>query len=85
MRGRTTSYLLVWHRGRVVEEPLTRDGAGSDKASLPVAHLRGLPARAEVLYPVGNGAEVSWEAPRGELTVELPGAPAACLVALRTA
>ncbi|MGC8628055.1 MAG: alpha-galactosidase [Acidimicrobiales bacterium] len=84
MRGQRTTYVLVWYRGRVVEGPPVRDGAGPGKVTLAVAHLSGLPARAEVLYPVAQGAEVAWEAQRGELTVELPGAPSACLVALTT-
>jgi alpha-galactosidase len=66
----------------------TGAGAGAGSAdqrgvTLPVPHLRGQPATAEVLYPVGPaGAAVAWDAAAGVLSVELPRVPSACLIRL---
>ena len=83
LRSLNTTYLLVWHRGLVVEAPAGGHRPDPGQVALPVAHLRGLPARARVLYPVQSRAEVTWEASRGELLVALPASPAACLITLQ--
>jgi hypothetical protein len=81
MRTATAAYLVAWRRGSVADPPAAGAGA-SDPAgqSLRVDWLRGRPAVAEVLYPRSGRPPVSWEPERGELSVMLPDAPAACLV-----
>jgi alpha-galactosidase len=85
MRAGSASYVVVWHRGHI------GDGPGADSASasagpvemaVPVAHLRGAHAAAEVLYPVLGGGAVDWRSSTGHLTVTLPSAPSACLIGL---
>jgi alpha-galactosidase len=71
MRAPTATYLLVWHRDGDLAE-----------VTLPVPHLRGTAVAPEVLYPRGGHDPVGWNPGRGELTVALPGTPAACLVRL---
>jgi alpha-galactosidase len=71
MRAPDATYLIVWHR----------DG-GPAEITLPVAHLRGKAATAEVLYPRDGQHPVSWDPDRGGLTAALPDTPAACLVRL---
>jgi alpha-galactosidase len=85
MRARSGSYLVVWHRGHIGNEPGTDGRAGLSgpaEMALPVAHMRGAHAVAEVLYPVMGGAVVDWSSSTGELTVTLPNAPSACLIGL---
>ncbi len=73
LRAPGTTYLVTWRR----------PPGGPDRAEVPVPHLRGQPSRAEVLYPAGGPARVSWDQAGGVLTARLPEAPAACLVRLR--
>jgi hypothetical protein len=47
-----------------------------------VPFLRGRPAVPDVLYPRAGRPPVRWDQARGELTVALPAAPAACLIRL---
>jgi alpha-galactosidase len=85
MRARSGSYLVVWHRGYIGNEPQTggRVGpSGRAEMALPVPRLRGTRAVGEVLYPVGGGAAVDWSSSTGDLTVTLPNAPSACLIRL---
>jgi alpha-galactosidase len=85
MRARSGTYLVVWHRGHMGNEPGTDGRAGPSgpaEMALPVAHMRGAHAVAEVLYPVLGGAVVDWSSSTGELTVTLPNAPSACLIGL---
>ena len=85
MRARSGSYLVVWHRGHIGSEPRT-DGraspSGPAEMALPVDHMRGAHAAAEVLYPVGGRATADWASSTGDLTVTLPNAPSACLIRL---
>jgi hypothetical protein len=74
LRTRERSYLLVWHRGPDAGDP--------GQVTLPVPHLRGGPAQAEVLFGAG---QVQWWPASGELTVRLAPAPAACLIRLTPA
>jgi alpha-galactosidase len=71
MRAAAVSYLTVWHRG---PDPAA--------VTLPVPHLRGRRVGASVLYPDPSPALVSWDDAAGELTVTLPGSPAACVLRL---
>jgi hypothetical protein len=50
--------------------------------TLPLPDLRCQPLVARVLYPPGPGVEASWDAMLGTLTVALPCAPSACVLAL---
>jgi alpha-galactosidase len=72
LRGADVSYAAVWHR----------DGAEDSSRTLSVPHLRGRTVTPQVLYPEGTADEVSWDADRGELSLRLPRATTACLVAL---
>jgi len=45
-------------------------------------HLRGKSAIPQVIFPESAGQEVSRDADRGELTLRLPRAATACLLAL---
>jgi alpha-galactosidase len=83
LRAPARTYLLVWHRGLVVEAPSGRNLSDPGEVALPIAHFHGLPVRAEVLYPRQGSAQATWEASRDELIVALPAPPAACLVMLR--
>jgi alpha-galactosidase len=67
------TYLLTWRR----------PPGGAERIEVPLPHLRGQPARAEVLYPGDGPARVSWDPAAGAVLVGLPDAPAACLVRLR--
>lgn len=70
LRTAERSYLLVWRR------------SGSDdqgQATLPVPHLRGGPAQAEVLFGAG---QAEWSPAAGALIVALDPAPGACLLRL---
>ncbi|NEB01019.1 glycoside hydrolase family 36 protein [Streptomyces sp. SID13726] len=73
LRGREATYVAVWRRERP-DAPASR--------ALPLPHLRGVRARAEVLQPVDAGAGVEWDAESGVLTVTLPRADTAVLVRL---
>lgn len=85
-----TAYLIVWRRGRLGSSPSTGADPDSPHAdpktlTLPVPHLRGAAAMPEVLYPRADRPAVShpaldWDSGSGELTVTLPGTPAACLI-----
>ncbi len=74
----------------MVRRPLLRVRAESDpsrtsdptEAMLPIPQLRGRPVTARIVYPVGTGAEVSWDAGVGTLTVSLPRTPSACVLSL---
>jgi alpha-galactosidase len=89
MRAPGASYLTVWHRGPVGSDDGTdgTDGSASpvtgtgDEAgiTLAVPHLRGRPVTAGVLYPSAGGAEASWDAAAGHLSVALPRVPSACV------
>ena len=73
LRAPAATYLVTWRR----------PPGGADSALVPLPHLRGHPVRAEVLYPAGGPARVSWDPAGGILTASLPAAPAACLIRLR--
>jgi len=85
MRAPAADYLVVWRRGPLPGPAGSRPRAGQAELALPIRHLLGQQAAAEVLYPARGQAGVRWDAPRGELTVALPGVPAACLVRLEPA
>ena len=51
---------------------------------LPIPHLRGRSARAEVLYPRSADGSARWNDESGELVVELPRAPQAVVIRLVT-
>jgi alpha-galactosidase len=82
MRVPSATYVVVWHRGPVGDGPGPGPGANAADIVLPVGHLRHLNVAAEILYPAPGDAAVTWSAPGGELTVALPRAPSACLIAL---
>jgi alpha-galactosidase len=88
MRTATAAYIVAWHRGRSAGLGLG-SGSGSGlgggvgdpaELALRVDCLTGRPATAEVLYPRADQPPASWDPGRGELSVVLPDAPAACLV-----
>ena len=94
MHAPTADYLLVWHRrtARDPADPRPRGGAGSasqrsgaepPEITLPLRHLLGRPAAAEVMYPSRGPTEAGWDASSGTLTVALPGIPSACLIRVR--
>jgi alpha-galactosidase len=83
MRATTASYVVVWNRGLLGSAPRTDRRAGSSgpaELAVPVAHMSGANATAEVLYPVLGGAAVDWSPSTAQLMVKLPSAPAACLI-----
>jgi alpha-galactosidase len=98
LRAPGVSYLTVWHRGplaaasgppgdRAMTGGTVRPGSTirpgePAEAILPVPHLHGQLLRAQTLYPVGVGADVSWDAESGALTVSLPRRPSACVISL---
>jgi len=84
MRARSASYVVVWHRGHLGIASRTdgRAGPSGPEVAIPVAHMRGAHAVAEVLYPVLGGAAVDWSSSTGQLTVKLPSPPSACLIGL---
>lgn len=85
MRAGSASYVVVWRRGHVGDGART-DGSsphsGALEMALPVAHMSGEQAAAQVLYPLRGGAAADWDASAGQLTVRLPNAPSACLIGL---
>jgi alpha-galactosidase len=81
MRGHAASYVLVWHRGRLGGS--SDDRAEHSATTLPVPHLRNSAASCKLAYPALGGAAIAWDDGRGELTVELPRTPTACLIELR--
>jgi alpha-galactosidase len=85
MRATSASYVIVWNRGPIGSAP-GRDrqpgSSGPAELAVPVAHMAGVRATAEVLYPVLGGAVVEWRFSTGQLIVKLPGAPSACLIGL---
>ena len=74
-RAPRVTLLTVWRRG-------PRQGTDTGQITLPVPYLRGTPVSARVLYPRDSGAEVSWEASPGMLTVTLARLPSACVLRL---
>ena len=92
LRAPDVSYLTVWHRGplgpasrRAGEATADSDpGRTSDltEAMFPIPPLRGRPLTARIVYPVGTGAEVRWDAGVGTLAVSLPRTPSACVLRL---
>ena len=92
LRAPGVSYLTVWHRGplgpasrRAGEATADSDpGRTSDltEAMFPIPPLRGQPLTARIVYPVGTGAEVRWDAGVGTLAVSLPRTPSACVLRL---
>jgi alpha-galactosidase len=89
MRAPSASYVVVWHRGHLGGGPGAESasdgasaGSGPAEMAIPVAHLRGAHAVAELLYPALGGGRVDWSSSMGELTVTLPGVPSACLIGL---
>jgi len=78
LRAPGVSHLTVWRRA-------SPPGADvGDQMTFPVPHLRGAQVTAAVLYPRHAGAEASWNAAAGTLTVTLPGLPSACVLRLKT-
>jgi alpha-galactosidase len=79
MRTEAAAYVAAWRRG-----PADGTGTSADpaKRALRVDRMRGRGATPEVLYPRAGRPPVSWDPERGELSVVLPDAPAACLVRL---
>ncbi len=76
MRSTAATYLVVWRRH--LGPGGTSDEAGPDEISLRIGgNASGSAAR--VLYPV-HGGRLEWEASSGELRVQLPRTPSACLV-----
>jgi alpha-galactosidase len=92
LRAPGVSYLTVWHRGSLSAASgppgdTTRTGdtvsvGDPAEAILPIPQLRGQPLTAKTLYPVGAGADVSWDAGSGALMVFLPRTPSACVISL---
>jgi len=88
MRTATAAYIVAWRRGRgaddgsATSEPAPIAAGDPAELALPVDCLRGQPVVPEVLYPRISRPQVSWDPRRGELSVGLPAAPAACLVRL---
>jgi alpha-galactosidase len=88
MRTATAAYIVAWRRGADGGAGAAARAATATSAddppeyALAVDFLRGRQASAEVLYPRARRPEVSWDARRGELSVRLPDAPAACLIRL---
>jgi alpha-galactosidase len=73
LRAPAATYLVTWRR----------PPGGASRIEVPLPHLRGQPSRAEVLYPAGGQAQVSWEQDASTVAVALPETPAACLIRLR--
>ncbi len=83
MRAPTATYVLAWHRSGPGEPDEGKADEGKAGVVLPLPHLAGRQVTAQVSYPSG-GADVSWDAGPGELTVTMGPPPAACLVQLTT-
>jgi alpha-galactosidase len=79
LRGQDRSYLVTWHRGEL-DQASGASPADPAELTLPVPHLRGSQATAEILFPGEPGSAARWNP--GHLTVTLPGTPSACLVRL---
>ena len=81
LRSPGASYLTIWRRGP--QPGVGADaGVGAGQVTLPVPYLRGARVTAEVLYPRNAGAQASWDAALGTLTVTLPRYPSACVLRL---
>ena len=80
LRTADVTYLAAWRRGRL-DGPADDEDAGV--ITLPVRHLAGAAARAEVLYPGGAGASAHWVRADGAVVVTLPRSPSACVIRLR--
>ena len=83
MRAPTATYVLAWHRSGLGEPDENETDEGEAGVVLPLPHLAGRQVTAQVSYPSG-GADVSWDAGPGELTVTMGPPPAACLIQLTT-
>jgi alpha-galactosidase len=82
MRSPASSYVLIWHRGRIGAPQV---GVGCEdrlRMTLPVPHLRDTCSAAEILYPALGFVEVAWDDERGDLTVDAARVPSACLIEL---
>jgi alpha-galactosidase len=77
LRAPGSTQLAVWRRGPAEAAQLAVE-------TMPVPHVRGLPAVPHVLYPRHQGAEASWDAVHGMLTVSLPDSPSACVLRIDT-
>lgn len=82
MQAGSASYVVVWHRKAVGDTLELREQAEAEKIVLPVTHLSDKELVAQVLYPQARDAGLEWSASSGELFVELPEIPSACLVRL---
>jgi len=78
LRAPESSQLAVWRRW-------PGQAGGPAAVTLPVPHLRGTAVIPRVLYPSRSGAEASWDATLGTLTVVLPDLPSACVLRLAPA
>ena len=78
LRASGVSHVTAWRRGA---QPGTDAG---HQATFPVPHLHGARVTVQVLYPRHAGAEASWDAATGRLTVTLPRLPSACVLRLET-
>jgi alpha-galactosidase len=74
MRAPAATYLTAWRRE-----------GGPGGLALSVPHLRGKAVTVEVLYPRDVQPAPCWDAGRGEVSIALPDAPAACLLRLAPA
>ena len=83
MRAPTATYVLAWHRNGLGEPDGDEADEGEAGVVLPLPHLAGRQVTAQVSYPRG-GADVSWDAGPGELSVTMGPPPAACLIQLTT-
>ena len=99
MRTASVTYLIVWHRGRfaglagpdpgtspaahAITDPAAIAPTDPARLAIPLAALRGNGIAAETLYPRAGRPRLSWHASLGELTVTLPGTPAACLIRIK--
>ncbi|HXW78751.1 MAG TPA: glycoside hydrolase family 36 protein, partial [Acidimicrobiales bacterium] len=88
MRSPAATYVTVWRRQRGGSDGTAAEDAPADITLQMAGHAPGFsgpsgPSRSapSLLYPE-LGAELEWEAARGELRVRLPRAPSACLVRL---
>lgn len=91
LRAPGASYLTAWHRGSLGPAGASPGAAahsnlsgtgGPAEAMLPIPHLRGQQLTAEILYPLGAGAEARWDARPGVLVTSLPRTPSACVLRL---
>lgn len=82
MRNPASSYVLVWHRGKIGEAGGVDGWEDQPRMTLPVPHLRNTGSTSKVLYPALGLGEVAWNDALGSLTVEAAQAPWACLIEL---